>query len=225
MTRTPMLYIGEPSPELVRALLVISDALHPELDRLVKPGKSKESCVLASLATRDFLWRAGFKDARMTTVYLMLRAYDVDGTELHSIGVGDHAKVGDRNPPAENEDRWNGHVVVEVPSAGYIIDTTLWPFLRKQWQDLPGMLAAPIDRQPEMAFGLDQLAGFTLQNDEAGTNLMCCWLSQENERWRDAPDALDRNRRALAVKAMVRRWVQTPAPVAQHAASAQPSSA
>jgi len=77
------LVVVEPgSAKFTKALAAIASALHPAFDALLPvPGKSKESCVLCSVTVRDFLWRVGFKDARVTTCYLALVAHDANGKE------------------------------------------------------------------------------------------------------------------------------------------------
>lgn len=205
MTLGDLLIVGTPPAPFVRALGAIAGALHPAFDQIVVPGKSKESCVLASLAVRDFLWQAGFKDARLVTVYLAIRAVDAAGRELHSVGVGDHNGTVPVSVPVPKEtgDRWNGHMVVEVPSVGYMVDTTMFNMKRPAWPDLPGMIATPIERDGvTRSFGLDHLACIRTEIDD-GVQLMLWWLVQPNERWRDAPDT-ERHRRLSVVKAMLR---------------------
>jgi hypothetical protein len=189
------------SAKFIKALASIASVLHPAYDAILPtPGKSRESCVLCSLTARDFLWRAGFKDARVTTVYLLLRAVDEAGKEIHSAGVGDHfnSPVPLTVPiPPDTAHRWNGHMVVEVPSVGYVLDLTLFHMKRPAWPSLPGMIAAPIEHGNG-----DQLAGVRVQQDD-GSALMVVWLRQDNPRWRNAPDT-ERSLRIPVVKALVR---------------------
>ena len=201
-----LLIVGEPPLKFIKALGVIAIALHPSFDKIVTPGKSKESCVLCSLTVRDFLWKAGFKDARVVTVYTAIRAVGVDGVEIHSLGVGDHngtvPTLGGRTLK-DTPERWSGHMVVEVPSVGYMVDTTMFNMKRPAWPDLPGMIATPIERDGvTRSFGLDHLACIRTEIDD-GVQLMLWWLVQPNERWRDAPDT-ERHRRLSVVKAMLR---------------------
>jgi hypothetical protein len=201
-----MLVVGKPPAKFVRALAAVASALHPAFDAVLpKPGKSKESCVLCSLAVRDFLWKIGFKDARMTTVYLVLQATDAAGDEIHSAGCGDHNGpvpiLGP--PPVEERGRWNGHVVVEVPSAGYVIDTTLFHMKRPAWPELPGMAVVPIEHGVQPSYGLDHLAGIKSTRDD-GSALRAWWLRQPNSSWRTAPDT-ERSLRAPVIKMLVQR--------------------
>lgn len=199
--------VGAPPAKFAKALATISASLHPAFDKVVPPGKSKESCVLASLAVRDFLWRAGFKDARAQTVYLVVQALDENDREIHSLGVGDHAKVPSvGRAPNERPDRWNGHMVVVVPSVGYLVDTTLFPAKRSAWPKLPGMLAASIEPgKPGPPWqGLVPITGTRMRQAD-GSMLYLIWMDQANERWRGAPDT-ERDRRDPVVKTLVRRF-------------------
>jgi hypothetical protein len=150
---------------------------------------------------RDFLWKAGWKDATCTTVYLMIVAHDAEGKEVWSLGVGDHTDIPTVGPkPVDTSERWSGHMVVEVPSAGIIIDSTLYAAKRSYWPNLPGMVAAPIISDGPISYGLRPVAGLASGEPGKGTVNMV-WLRQANKRWQTAPDAV-RARRALVVKAM-----------------------
>lgn len=207
MLLNDMLVVGTPPAKFVKALAAVASALHPAFDAILpRAGKSKESCVLCSLTVRDFLWKIGLKDARLTTVYLAIQATDPAGTEIHSVGVGDHSRdVPVAVPvPVETGARWNGHMVVEVPSAGYVIDTTLFHMKRPAWPVLPGMIAAPIERDGMQSYGLDHLAATGAIMPD-GNTLRMWWLLQENPRWRSARDT-ERSLRAPVVKALVQRF-------------------
>jgi hypothetical protein len=188
--------------KMIDALSVIATTLHPAFDEIVAPGKSKESCVLCSLAVRDFLFQAGWKDATCTTVYMMIVASDVHGKEIWSLGVGDHANIPTVGPaPVDTAERWSGHMVVEVPSAGIIIDTTMFPAMReKYWPKLPGMAAVMINNNGPMSYGLQPVAG--LASDDLKGSVRVVWLRQPNKRWQGAPDAV-RSRRLPVVKSML----------------------
>lgn len=190
-----------PEPRMWAALHAIDAALHPAFDRVVPPGKSKESCVLCSLAVRDFLWRAGWKDATCTTVYMMIVATDPLGNEIWSLGVGDHTNIPtvDKRPMPDTAARWSGHMVVEVPSAGIMIDTTMFPAKREHWPNLPGMVAVQIQDGP-ISYGLKPLAGMADDDDRGRVQVV--WLRQPNKRWQGAPDT-DRARRLPVVKALL----------------------
>jgi hypothetical protein len=192
--------------KLTKALAVVASVLHPAYDALLPTkDKSKESCVLCSLTVRDFLWKIGFKDARVTTVYLALRAVDAQGNEVHSAGVGDH--LSGRVPlapsagrPREERGYWNGHMVVEVPSEATLIDCTLFPMRRPAWPKLPGMIAAPIFEGPP-SFGMEHISAIAI-DQENGNMLNMWWVREPNERWRDGGDAKDRALRLPVVRAL-----------------------
>jgi hypothetical protein len=196
-----LLVLGDPPAQLLKPLAVIASHLHPALDEQVVPGKSKESCVLASLTVRDFLWRAGFKDAQVRTVYLMVDAHDADGQPLHSLGVGDHAKVPTiGGKPGDTAERWSGHMVVVLPRIGLLIDPTLYQTQREVWGGaVPGMVTVPLSRGGQLWHGMKTLAGMVWESKQR--TVRAVWFGQENERWRHAPDA-HRARRAPAVQRM-----------------------
>ncbi|RWN98184.1 hypothetical protein [Mesorhizobium sp.] len=205
-----LMIIGEPPAKLVKALAVIADKLHPAFDSTVSnivPGKSKESCVLASLAVRDFLWRIGFKDARLQTVYTIVRGLDAEGNQTHSVGVGDHKgmRTLDKRDTRDTPVAWSGHMVVLVDS--FLIDPTVYQMRRPAWEGLPGMMVLPLDLVgAERQLGLDPLAGTEALWDDK--RVVMIWLAQENERWRSVHDTR-RDRRASVVKALVQafgRW-------------------
>lgn len=205
MMRCGDMVIMEPGPrKFMKALATVANVLHPAYDRVLPlTGKSKESCVLCSLTVRDFLLRSGFKDACVTTVYLMLVAVDADGKEVHSAGCGDHnaKRVPTLVPgPVWKPGYWNGHMVVEVPSQKAIIDTTLAPMRRKQWPLLPGMLVVPIFEGPP-SFGMEHISAITIDQRD-GITLRAWWVREPNESWRTAGDATDEELRAPVVRAL-----------------------
>jgi hypothetical protein len=203
MLQEMLIIPGTVDAEMRRALTVVALMLHPKFDTVIQPGKSKESCVLCSLAVRDFLWQAGWKDAKVTTVYLMVVSHDAKGDEVWSLGVGDHTNIPTVEPKPQNTaKRWSGHIVVEVPSAGILIDTTLYQAARPQhWPTLPGMAAVPLQGGP-MSYGLEPAAGL-MAEQPGGGGVSLVWLRQPNTAWLTAPDA-ERSRRMPVVKAMLK---------------------
>ena len=203
-----MVIFEEPSSaKFIKALQVIANVLHPAFESLLPtPGKSKESCVLCSLTVRDFLHRIGFKGARVTTVYLALVAHDAEGNEVHSAGCGDHLAgrvptMPGVKPARETPGYWNGHMVVEVPSVGYLIDTTLAPMWRKQWPKLPGMMAVPTFTDGLPAYGMERMSG--IESDQGnGNTLQMIWLREPNEGWRSGGDATNKELRRPVVLAL-----------------------
>src|SRR5436190_5914768 len=122
-----------PPAKLLKALAVIADRLHPVL---AKGGfRTHDSCVLLSLAVRDFLQAIDFTDAVATPVTVVVREFKPGGEQGHSLGIG---VPGDR---AVAPERWAGHMVVTLPKCGWLIDTTLYQAARPQWPELPGMVA------------------------------------------------------------------------------------
>lgn len=209
MTLGDLLIVGKPPAKFVKALAAVAAVLHPAFDQIAVPGKSKESCVLCSLTVRDFLWKAGFKDARVVTVYLAIRAVDKGGVEIHSVGVGDHngtVPTLDNRKLPDTDAHWSGHMVVEVPSAGYLVDTTLYQTKRPAWPDLTGMMAVPIERDGAQSFSLDHIAAIRAVQPD-GSMLTMWWLAQPNERWRGAADC-ERGRRAPVIKALLSAYTK-----------------
>jgi len=197
-----MTVFGEMPPKLWKALAVIADTLHTEFGKqewIEHRDKSKESCVLCSLAVRDFLHRIGFDDARVRPVVVVMKAWQ-DGKELHSLGVGVP-----RTPPADG--RWVGHLVVWLQQSKTLIDTTLYPVIRPQWQELPPMLAAQcIERMDHRrVYGLKKIAALAMSDTEdegKGYEFVMTWLDNpRNKSWRMGGDAQSW-RRAVVVGAM-----------------------
>lgn len=204
-----MLVGGEPPAKLAKALAVISSELHPAFDREtwgITPGFSKQSCILASLAVRDFLWKVGLKDAQAAPVYFFVRAFRGD-EELHSLGVGDHAAIGMKGRP-ETREKWNGHMAIKV--SGWLVDTTLYQCQRPHWEGLPGMMAVPLETGLAPVRGHEVLAGGAALTPE-GIRIEMVWLDQpQNRRWREVepgdPKDTDRSRRVNVVKRMVKAF-------------------
>lgn len=206
-----MTVIGMPPPKLVKALAVIAKHLHPAYRALpwIKGGHSEHACILSSLTVRDFLFRIGFHDAELAPVLFAIRATRGD-EQLHSLGVGDpdpreHRKVG-------KESRgWPGHLVVKLPKAEWLIDTTLFQARRPQWPDLPGMMAVPLTPSNDpahRAYGLFPLSGLIGKADD-GTDVDILWLNQpKNKWWRQAPDGRDKRRREPVVRLLVEEFGQ-----------------
>ena len=203
------LYVcGLPPAKLLKAMAVIADTLHPAFNRVpsLRPDRSRTSCVLASHAVRDFLWKIGFKDARLQTVYGAVRAINEAGEEIHSLGVGDHTNVPtlDQTPMPDTPTHWSGHMVVVV--GDWLIDTTVYQMQRPAWPDLPGMVALMVEEEDDgtRVFGMRPLAGMRGGSD--GRDVRLAYFEQENERWRVGSPDLARERRALVIKTMVAKF-------------------
>ena len=195
MQLADLLILESPPAKLAKPLAVIADALHREFDcePWIEPGISRRSCILASLAVRDFMRALEFP-ARIEPVACTIVATR-DGQPLHSVGLG-------VPEPRENApNAWNGHAVVVLPRERWLIDTTLYQARRAQWPDLTGMVAVPllealtIDR-----WGLRLLSGFAGQ-DDTGYECEIAWFANPtNTAWRAAPDAKPRRRAGVVAR-------------------------
>jgi hypothetical protein len=199
------------SPKLTRALAVIATELHPAFDRQdwLMPGKSRESCVMCSLAVRDFLLAIGFDDAEVRSVTCFMRAEQA-GRELHSLGIGAPDRAyGSREVPPDQPDRWSGHLVCTVPSERALIDTTLYPSKRPAWADaLPGMLVVTYDKpRGRKLYGHRPIAGAEVRDsDRPDYRFEIVWLDRrDNNGWKAGGDC-QQWRRAEAALAMRQRW-------------------
>jgi hypothetical protein len=206
------LYVTEPYPpaKLVKALAVIADTLHPAFDLRpdIKPFYSRHACVLSSLTVRDFLVRIGF-NAVARPVATVLWA-ERDGKLLHSLAIGaPHDK-------RVLKDSWKGHMVVTVKTRGreFLIDTTLYPVRRPQWQELPGMMALPLsDKRIRAWWNLDVIASaaYGVESEEVSIG----WFDNpSNKSWQYGGDGRDPHRRMPVVDALIDKfgvWNEQPA--------------
>lgn len=196
-----MLVCGQPERQLKTALKTIALYLHPlwAFDHFDGSEISKQSCVLCSLTARDFLFQCGFKDVKVTTVFTVMQALQ-DGEVTYSLGIG---KPGEKpNGPG----RWPGHMVVEIPSIGLIVDTTLYQAKRPQWPDLPGMIATPTNRTGTL-FDHPVMAAISTAEDK-GYQFSVWWLEVGgNDGWKGSPDAeRHRRRRKQVVEKLLIRF-------------------
>lgn len=163
---------------------------------------SKESCVLCALTVRDFLHRIGFKDARVRSVTAIIKA-SRNGEEIHSLGVGtpmDHAVL---------PGKWAGHLVTTV--GDFLIDTTLAPWKRPAWPQLPEMVvmekfAEPTGLRPPLEDGrLWPLAAARL--DEGDTEIEFVYCDRPaNQSWKNGGGDTQKDRRRAVVDALVKRF-------------------
>jgi hypothetical protein len=166
------------SPQLERALKVISARLHPLLDQIYEPGLSKTSCIGSSLVVRDFLRAADFA-ADVLPVKLGVWATDENGAEVDSLGIG----MMETDKPG-----WNCHMVVLVKDEKtLVVDPTIGQARRPAWPGLPEMVVAaviaPSDRHRFAVRGHEPLAGFSRQDH--GRDLHVMWVAAPNLQWRD----------------------------------------
>lgn len=197
-----MTVFGRPESKLLKALAAISATLHPAFDESprIVVGKSRESCVLCSLAVWEFLTRLDFK-ARVRPVTVLIKGYE-RSVELHSLGIG---VPGDKEEPG----RWVGHMVCEVDSGDdrYLVDTTLYPAIRPVWPFLPPMVVVPRlkDTVIERYWDRETIAALSL--DEGSRNVSALWIDDpRNNGWRSGPDARDKARRHHVVNSLVERF-------------------
>lgn len=178
-----MMVIEMPPAKFLKALAVIAECLHPTFEE--HGLASKNGCVITSLAIRHFLFDIGFRDAEIATCMFAIRAVKGDET-LHSLGIG----APDHRQATAGPKGWSGHMVVRVPSAGYLIDTTLFQMRRPQWPDFPPMWATPL-LPPEIdigGFGMRAFGGHAFPEPD-GSMIEFMWLDQpQNRHWRHAPD-------------------------------------
>jgi hypothetical protein len=195
-----MSVMGAPSVKLLGALAAISEVLHPEFAK--QDGGSygefsKDSCVLASLTVREFLYDIGYTRAEVRPVMTILRARR-GGVELHSLGIG----VTDQ-PDIERKGRWIGHMVAVIPEEGWLIDTTLFEAAsRAAWKGaIGGMAAVALETEKLFTRNLPVLAQYAVRNGE--TTFQCLWMDNPtNKRWRGVGDANRRHWRTPVAKAM-----------------------
>jgi len=200
------LWVGDrPDEKLAQALQVIATLLHPSFDKgwmnptaYIPPDHSKKSCILASAAVRDFLFRIGYRDAQMLSVRFWIDAKDENEELVKALNIGDP-------DVAELPDRYNGHVVVTVED--WVIDTTLYQATpREAWPNFPPMFATRRlgpDSKAEW-FGHKVLAAGGIIEATTGHHIQWGWLDYTAETdWRTAPDFREKWRRERVVDTMV----------------------
>ena len=201
----PLAYIGDNDPpgKLLKAAAVAS-FIHDEYAKqpwVKHKDISKESCVLCALTVRDFLQRVGFKDARVASVTAMIRAFR-NGEELHSLGVGtpmDHQVL---------PGKWAGHLVTTV--AGVLIDTTLAPWKRPAWPELPEMIVMEMHKpkglRPPLPDGqLWPLAAARFDDNDKEIEFVYLDRSA-NQSWKNGGGDTMKDRRRAVTDALVKRF-------------------
>ena len=140
-----------------------------------------------------------------------MRSFSGD-TELHSLSIGaPPAAYGLAQTPVV-PGRWDGHLVVACPAERLLLDCTLGPAIRPQWNDaLAPMMAVPLEKplRQRPVFGLPRIAGAECTYDPCFT-FWIMWLDRPgNNGWRELGDTQpwrrDRVVRALCTK--FGRWV------------------
>ena len=202
----PLTYIGDTKPpgKLTKAMAVLT-TIHDEFAKqpwVKHKDISKESCALCSLTVRDFLQRIGFKDARVRSVTAIMKARR-NGEEIHSLGVG---------TPMDREvlpGKWAGHLVTTVD--GYLIDTTLGPWKRPAWPDLPEMVVIKMFEEPKghrMPLEGDNLWPLTAARLDGGdTEIELVYLDRPaNQSWKNGGGDTNKDRRREVIMALVKRF-------------------
>jgi hypothetical protein len=124
-----------------------------------------------------------------------------DGKELHSLGIGLPAM-------ADRPDKFNGHAVVVVPSAGVLIDPTLYQAIREKWQGaVSGMMAVALQTDsPYLVRGLKQIGGSQMYAVDDPTEFEIGWGDRPDiniKRQADFRDPASIRRRRRVTKALV----------------------
>lgn len=188
--------------KMLKALAVIASELHPAYDRQPETvaGYSKQTCMFAAMCVRDFLVHIGFKDATGRSVAALMRADDRDGKQIHSIGLG---VPGQRH----TEGKFNGHLVVTVPSLNLLIDPTLYQCDRPAWGGaLPGMMALEYDIDPSRPKYYDSspIAGRDITLPDRTFFIM--WLDRPDVKWKRHVDFQRNDRRRAVAQAMIDKF-------------------
>lgn len=199
-----MQVIGNWPAKMLKALAVVADTLHQTYDTLpypATPGWSKQTCVFSSLCIRDFLVAIGYPDATGRSVTVMMMARDLQGAQIHSLGIG----VPD-DPDKPN--KFNGHLICTVPSLNLMIDSTLFQAQRRAWRGaLPSMMAVDYsedsDRRDPL-YGLKPINAMTQTMDDRVFDVM--WLDRPELKWKRDRDFKRNDRRRAVTAAMVARF-------------------
>jgi hypothetical protein len=195
-----MLVLGHYPPQLLQALAVIADTIHPAF--AAQGCNSTGKCILVSHAARDFLCDLGF-DARVRSVSCIMRSFRGD-TELHSLVIGGPPAAYGAAQPTVVPGYWDGHVVVTCPKQHLLLDCTLRPVIRPHWNGaLAPMMALPLEKpvRQRPVFGMPRIACAEFTDDPDFT-FGIMWLDRPgNKSWRDSGDT-EPWRRDLVVRAL-----------------------
>ena len=191
---------------VLKALAVVATHLHPSYDEQPKAAKggSKDKCVFSSLVVRDFLVAIGFEDATVRGCGVVMAADDLKtGVRLHSLGLG----VPDT---PDRPQKFNGHVVVDVPSLALLIDTTLYPTIRPAWSGaVTGMMACSYSRWPG-AILLDRTVFASAELGLADRTFHIAWIDRPELQWRRSVDFRAKSpRRRAMTRALIGQATQS----------------
>jgi hypothetical protein len=120
--------------------------------------------------------------------------------QLHGLGIA--APGDDEVVPG----KWNGHLVVTVPSHKTLVDTTLYQAVRPAWAEaLSPMMAVPLgDPGDALMYGLRPLAWAGMEDGDYEFHI--AWLDRDkNASWKMIPE-VGKNRRAQPVKDLVKAF-------------------
>jgi len=197
-----MTVIGNWPGKIMKALAVIADTAHPAYDKFpgAPKGGSKEACLFTSLAIRDFFVAIGHTDATAHGCACYIRATGLDGKDVWSVGIGKPNEF-------SKEGKFNGHAVCTVPSLKLMIDATLYPAIRPQWNGaISGMIAVPYG--PPMTdqsfFDRYPFAGAEVYAEGRRVNII--WTDRPELRWKRSIDFERTPRRRAVTRALIEQF-------------------
>jgi hypothetical protein len=168
------------------------------------------TCIMQSLAVRDYLLRLGFA-AKVKTVMLLARSLE-HGKEIYSLGMGikNHRVA----------DAWNGHLVTVCNNL--LIDPT-FP-VRPAWSWMatcPAVPMIPRDRRPFFTLSRPGENPITrpviaqINKTEGNYEFAAFWIADKNHGWQKGPASTIAHRQGLVdfmLEEFRKRHTQAPAP-------------
>lgn len=195
-----MQVFGTPPEPLRGPLAVIGRHLHSLYDRQpgVTPGASRSGCIFSALTVRDFLHKTGFADATVASVIaVLIEAKNNEPVYKTALGL----------PPNHGlkiKGKWFGHLVTVIPSAGYLIDATLFHApLKPKWRGPRGVIALPLATGDAGRYLDRDIISGVRQDLPDGTSFHLMWLDNAaNNTWLKVDDANSSRRRQAVANAM-----------------------
>jgi hypothetical protein len=184
--------MGQAPPRLHRMLDFLGAHLHPVIEEATRCdiGYSRRACILSSLVARDVLERMGLEAVVAPTIF-RLRRWE-RGAIAREFLTRDPSSSG-------SSDGWGAHMVIHAE--GWLADFTLARAGRRwEWQNLPPMLAARIDREGDPLDG--RYPRVLYLHDECETVQAEWFDSPDQVDWSEMPDARPW-RRDRAVKELI----------------------
>ncbi|MBK1666738.1 hypothetical protein CKO28_01590 [Rhodovibrio sodomensis] len=182
----------DPPSDLLPILRVIGHDLHRILGKKnsVPEGRSRRSCIWASLTVRDLLRHSGFPDAEVAPCLLRIQGVDPEAELRRELVIGEE-------PDNPGDPGWTGHLV--VIARDWMIDPTLGQARRPWWRKLPEIAATPtIDPADRISFILS-----------ADRTTAVEWVARPDlDDWQTAPDAA-RERRLVEVRKLARKLARS----------------